>query len=197
MKKTVALLITFLLSVTSLFYAFNRQTKIEYERLKRKEMEKVLDLNQINENLNKQLAFSAIQNIVIEDVEANQHSLSDLVLLNPVLIYRFSESNCGICYETELAWLQVFFAEDKQKAAILSSHKDRKYFVSFKRINRIELPIFRISLDALDWIVESYKKPYYFVLHPDLTVSDIYVPDMAFPELKKQYLEKVKKFLSE
>jgi len=64
-------------------------------------------------------------------------------------------------------------------------------------MNNIELPIFKIPQDAFNWILEDYGKPYYFVLHPDLTVSDIYIPDNAFPELNKQYFERVKKLLSD
>ena len=64
-------------------------------------------------------------------------------------------------------------------------------------MNQIELPIFRIPQDALDWEIEEHNVPYYFVLHPNLTVSHIYIPDKYFPELNKNYLESIKIFLKD
>ena len=65
-----------------------------------------------------------------------------------------------------------------------------------KEANKIELPFYRIPQDAFDWIFEDYGSPYYFVLHPGLTVSHIYVPDRTFPGLNKAYIESVKQFFS-
>ncbi|MDR1743292.1 MAG: hypothetical protein LBR48_05660 [Dysgonamonadaceae bacterium] len=64
-------------------------------------------------------------------------------------------------------------------------------------MNKIDLPLFRISQNAFNWIAEDYDNPYYFVLHPDMTVSDFYIPDKAYPELTQQYLSNIKKLLSE
>ncbi len=158
---------------------------------------KEMDFLKMNEDLNEKLTGISVQNVHCEDEEQNQHVLSELVLQKPVLVYRYSELNCNTCYETELTSLQHFFANAHDKVVILCSYQIRKYFTIFKKMNQIVLPIYRIPQDAFSWILEDYNAPYYFVLHPDLTISHIYIPDKVFPERNRQYLESVKWFLSE
>ena len=67
----------------------------------------------------------------------------------------------------------------------------------FKNIQKIKIPTYFIPSDTLNWKAEESGKPYYFVLHPDMKISHIYVPDKNFPEQNKHYLEGVKRFLSE
>jgi hypothetical protein len=199
MKKNILFLI-FLISCTIfslLFYFLNRQIELDNNRHKWEESEKELRFIEMNEELNKKLANNFIQNVICEDIEANQCFLASLVSPNPKLIYRYSEINCNDCFESDLALLQEFFSDEKQKIVILCSYQNRKYLVEFKKMNRIELPIYRILKDTFNWKLEKYGESYYFVLHPDMKVSHIFVPNKDFPELNKQYLESVKRFLSE
>jgi len=122
--------------------------------------------------------------------------LSDLVCKKPLLIYRYADVNCNTCYEAEIKVLQQEFSDYPQLIAILCSYKIDQEFIVFKKINQIQLPLYRISSDAFNWTVEDYGNPYYFVLHPDMKISHVYVPNKSYPELNKQYLEGVKRFLS-
>lgn len=123
--------------------------------------------------------------------------MSDLVSQKPALVFRFSELNCYTCYETELSLLKKCFSAEEQHVAILCSYQQRRYFFAFKNHNDIHLPMFRISQDAFDWELEEHGVPYYFVLHSDLSVSHIYIPSTDFPELNRQYMENIKRFLLE
>ena len=138
---------------------------------------------------------SKVQNVIIEDINSNQFSLSELSTTNPILIYRYSELNCNTCYETETILLKSIFEHYQNKVVILCSYEMKQHFITFKRINRISFPIYRISKDAFDWELEEYSEPYYFVLHSDMRVSRIYMPNINYPELNKQYLEGIKRFL--
>ena len=123
--------------------------------------------------------------------------LSELVRQKPLLIYRYADINCSDCYEIELKALQAEFAGTPELAIVLCSYRMDQEFIVFKKLNQIKLPLYRVDSDAFDWIIESYGNPYYFVLHPDMKISHIYVPNKVFPDLNKQYLEGVKRFLSE
>ena len=193
-NKTIAFWGLLIISITLFFFILNKQTEAKYSP---EELDIELHFNRMNKYLNEQLAHSSSQNIIIEDILSQQSLLSDLVSQSPILVFRYSELNCSYCFETEILSLENIFAEVKQQIAILSSYRERRKFVLFNRNNRIEFPFFRIPQDAFNWILEDYGSPYYFVLHPDLTVSHIYIPDTTFPELNKQYLESVKKYLTE
>jgi hypothetical protein len=158
---------------------------------------KLFQFNQMNMYINEQLNNVSITDVQCEDVDNRKFNMSTLVFKNSVLIYRYSELNCNTCYESELAVLQeIFLDADNDKVAILCSYQIRKYFTTFKKINQIKLPIYRISQDSFNWIVEDYGNPYYFILHPDMTVSDFYIPDKVYPELNRKYLENVKMLIN-
>ena len=127
----------------------------------------------------------------------DEYFLSDLAKNKPLLIYRYSDINCNTCYETEINAIHDTFSDLSKSVIILCSYRLDKDYKDFKRINQIKTPLFRISFDAFSWTVEDYGNPYYFVLHPNMKISHIYVPDKKYPDLNKQYLEGVKRFLSE
>jgi hypothetical protein len=198
MKKiNILFILFFLLGITSFIYLSNRQIEIKKNKLLQEKLENELRYNKMNEDLNKKLANSTIQDVICDSNDGNQFHLSKLVSNKPILIYRYTELHCNVCYETELTSIKKNFAEEKQKVAILCSYQVKRYFVIFKRANKIDLPIYMIPLRAFNWILEDYSAPYYFVLYPDLTVSNIYIPDKNFPDLNKQYLERIKKLLSD
>ena len=143
-----------------------------------------------------------IQGLIAPDVpcsatgvgaEVKINLLSDVVQHKPILLYRYKDINCSTCYEVAIKELQTEFADKQELAGILCSYKVDKDLTSFRKLNVIKLPMFRISHDAFDWEVEQYGNPYYFVLHPDMKISNIYVPNKAYPEMNKQYLEGVKR----
>ena len=196
-NKILLLLLTLFISISLLFYVLNKQTKIEYDRIQKEKLELKLAFIKLNKEINEQLADISIQNIIIEDSLSKQHFLSDLINWKPVLIYRYSELNCNTCYETEIDLLHKLFAENKQRMIILCSYKMKQYFLMFKRMNKILLPIYRIPQNSFSWEMEDYGSPYYFVLHPDMKISHIFVTDKEYPELNKQYLESVKRLLQD
>ena len=196
-NKSVLFFLLFFACVTLFFYILNKQLEEDYNQRKSETVEIERNFIRMNEELNKTLAHTAVQNTILEDTLAKEFILSDLVSRSPALIFRYSEINCSSCYKTELLSLHNYFFKEERKIAILSSYREKNKFIMFKKTNRIELPFYRIPQDAFDWILEDYGLPYYFVLHPGLKVSHIYIPDKMLPELNRQYLESVKAFLSD
>lgn len=129
--------------------------------------------------------------------DQKDQSISDLVRQKPLLLYRYADINCNTCYEAELEALQREFADSPGLAGILCSYRVDQEFIVFKKINKIKLPLYRVPSDAFTWDVENYGNPYYFVLHPDMKISHVYVPNKIYPEFNRQYLEGVKRFLTE
>jgi peroxiredoxin len=121
--------------------------------------------------------------------------LSKLVTDKPVVIYKYSDLNCNTCYEEGLKELQEVMGNFPESVKIVCSYKAEKDFLIFRKINRIKFDIYRIPHDSFGWTMEDYNTPYYFVLHPDMKISNIYVPNKSYPEMNKAYLESIKRFL--
>ena len=159
--------------------------------------ESELHFQKMNEELNLKLSGKKITNIICMDSIRDVHRLLDLIDSKSVLVFHFSEHDCSVCYEDEIRMLQTFFAHNSNRVIILCSYEAYKNFLIFLKTNQIHFPIYRIEHGAIEWELKDYESPYYFVLHPDLSVSDIQIPDKTFPELNMQYLDRIKRFLSE
>lgn len=150
-----------------------------------------------NFEMNNKMTGLIVPNIPIfaRNNEYGTGFLYDVVSNNPILIYRYGEIKCTSCFETEFKNFQMEFEGKPTLASILCSYEDEREFRTFIRLNQIKLPMYRIPQDAFNWEIEQYGNPYYFVLHPDMKISHIYVPNKDYPELNRQYLEGVKRFL--
>jgi hypothetical protein len=148
-----------------------------------------------NKDLNEKLMNTPVPDIACQD-DSSEYRLPDLASKGSVLVFKYSELNCNPCYEAELATLHEVFEEENDKVVILCSYREKKHFTIFKRVNKIKLPIYRIPQDAFSWELEDYGVPYYFILHPDMSISDIYTPENIFPELNREYVENAKQLLS-
>ena len=196
-NKTALFILLFFAGITLLFFMLNRQMETEKNRQLREQLEMEKSFNGMNEELNNQLAYTTVSDVIIVDTLLQEYSLSTLVSKKPVLVFRYSGLNCGTCYGAEIISLQNIFSPEDRQIAILSSYNDKRHFISDRKDARIEFPFYLIPQDAFDWILEEYGTPYYFVLHPDLTVSHIFIPDIVLKDLNKQYLERIKCYLSD
>ena len=124
--------------------------------------------------------------------------LSEMSKEKPVLIYRYTNKSCEECYIDALTELekeiQNEVLENRDFVKILCSHETERELMILRRTYKFSVPIYRIPSDAFSWVAEESHKPYYFVLHPNMKISHIYVPDREFPDMNKQYLEAVKRF---
>ena len=156
------------------------------------------DFYSINFVFNSKMTGIIAPNILCtEDNKKDEKLLSEIVKNNSVLIYRYVDTNCNVCYEEELKNLQKGFADAPQLTTIITSYQSDVKFKFFRRNNKITFSLYRVIPNAFNWNIEDHNKPYYFILHPDMKISHIYMPDKDYPELNKQYLEGVKRFLSE
>jgi hypothetical protein len=122
--------------------------------------------------------------------------ISKIMKTKPLLVFKYANSNCHSCYETYLNELKKIFEDFSSDVAVLCSYQTERDLLIFKQMNKITYPMYRIPTDAFNWKAEDYNNPYYFVLHPDMKISHIYIPDKAFPDMNRAYLESVKRLLT-
>lgn len=130
--------------------------------------------------------------------QENNHEkkLSELAQEKPIFICMY-KIECSACEKDELKELRDAFMDTSPTAYILCSHMIRRDLYVYAKKNQVEIPVLAISSDSLNWVAENYNKPYYFVLHPNMKISHVYIPSKNYPELNKQYFEGVKRFLSD
>ena len=199
-KKTTLIITLCVIILFLCFYLANKITEMKHTQNSLSEFtvntQMKEDFYYINFDINNKMTGKIAPSIACVEPNKGEFLLSELVKNKPVLIYRYTNKNCDPCYVAELKLFHKEFS-DYDLVRVLCSYFTENEFVTSKRINKIKFPIYSIFFDAFDWKVEEYNSSYYFVLHPNMQISHIYIPNREYPELSKQYLEGVKRFLSE
>lgn len=114
----------------------------------------------------------------------------------PVLVLRIKESNCGVCVDNAISLLEKHFNEMDDRIIILSSWSsmsEKTY-----RMRKKRFCMYNVSPTLLeDLQVDNDETPYFFLIHPNMKISNTYRPEKAFNELTNQYLENLMNLLSD
>jgi peroxiredoxin len=182
------------------FYFLNRITQIESDLraalTQSGKLNEKLAFFQSSQELNDEMTGIKVPDFSCVERKTTLVYLSELVKSKPLLICRFSELHCNSCTTLALTTLQEEFADRPELALVLCSYSLGASYFTFRRTSKIKIPIYSIPMDVFNWKVETIDKPYYFVLHPDMKISHVYVPSQEFPEYNKRYLEMIKRLLS-
>ena len=208
MKKDSKNVLFVALILTVLFLCFyfpNKMTEMKHNQTSLlqfvAEVQAKEDFLQSNFELNSQMTGLRAPELFCMINNNEGRLLSVMTEDKPVLIYRFTNKSCEECYIDALTVLQkeiqTAFSENPDLVAVLCSHQTERELMILKRTYKFSFPIYKIPFDAFDWVAEESNKPYYFVLHPGMKISHIYVPKKGYPELNRQYFESVKRLLLE
>ncbi|MCD8042919.1 MAG: hypothetical protein LUH10_07620 [Tannerellaceae bacterium] len=136
--------------------------------------------------------------MIIDDIALNYGLLSTFLYerKKPVLIFRIIESNCDLCYNHEMDIIKEYYGDTFMEDNIMifgSFTYDRNLNMLLKRrkLNIVSENIPYMEENPLD----ELNFPYYFILNPDMKISNIYIPDKTFPDLTIEYLESIKRLL--
>jgi len=110
------------------------------------------------------------------------------------LILRYSELNCQSCVDAMITQIRVNKSIDSNNMLFLAYYKQPAYLYQFKRLNRINMPIFSLQNILLP---DTLNVPYFFILHPNLTVSNVFIPEEGDNESVKKYLNFMIKKMNE
>lgn len=196
LSKYIPVLICIVFGVIfSLFFLLNKS--LDSENAGDLQTELQFDPYQTSIAINNQMAGTFAPDVLCNTDKNVELNLGELVNNGEkVLIFRYADVNCNICYVSELAILNEVFPEEEKNVIVLCSYFNHRDYVVFKKMNKIKFSIYRVAHDAFNWEMEYYSAPYFFLLHPDLSISNIYMPDKSFPDLSRKYLNNIKKILS-
>jgi len=198
--KTILLIVACATIIFLSFYLLNNMLEIKHEQARVFELNAKMQMKNefyyLNFDINNQMTGKNAPNIFCFENRNKENYLSELVQEKSLLIYRYTHKDCNTCYESEIQSLQEVFKDSIELTSILCSYYAIKDYLAFKKMVKVKTHIYHISFGAFDWIAEDCNKPYYFVLHPDMKISHVYVPSQEFPEYNKHYLEIIKRLLS-
>lgn len=153
-------------------------------------IENQLQKNKINDK--DKITISSLGNLICLDVDGNKHNLFELIKNKPVLIYRFSEYHCNSCYEGDISLLHNIFDNCLNRTIILCSYHKENHFSFFRKAIDIKASIYRINHEDIIDRICKFEKPFFFVLHPDYTISDIYYSEEGLYEKTHEYLLRIR-----
>lgn len=118
----------------------------------------------------------------------------------PILIFRLKETHCNLCVDKGLEVLNKLCVDSANVNNILvlgSFSQDRNLTIALRK-NKSKIMSFNVPPDAISLdAAEIYETPYFFLLHPDMHVSDFYLTDNAFPVQTTQYLKNMFQLMNE
>lgn len=148
-------------------------------------------INTLEMNLSDQWN-NILSNISSNSRDSSLHQYVDS-LKNPILVFRFKETNCHLCVNIELNRLRNWVKENNIECCLLTSYGSISRLKRILRMKDCSLNYQNISINGLNaWKSEEFENPYYFILHPDGLVSDFLYADKATPEITDLYLVKMK-----
>jgi len=124
--------------------------------------------------------------------------LSDMVKEKPILVYRYVASGCRPCIEKDLGLLTERFKQsDSTLVRVFGSYSSRRDYLIGYNNKTIELPIYNVPENSINLETEEYGISYCFILHPNMKVSNVFIPDQNNQEYTRQYFLAVKRFLND
>jgi len=124
------------------------------------------------------------------DENNNKKNIGELSNDSPVLVFRFSEYNCGICSEFQIKIIKEFMLRYGENGIILiTTFRNKRDLMIFKKINNLSIPIYRVDKNLLNPVIEELNFPYYFILNTNGTMNSVHIPAKEVPLITQQYLQ--------
>ena len=202
--KSIFLTISGIVILSLSFFALNKMTEmkqmIKVLSSSNVKVQRQVDFLNLNFELNNNISGKTTPDILCKTLGNEEHYLSEFVSKKSILICRYTSSYCSSCSGNlfpELTELHNMFADHSHEVVVFAAnHRIRELYLFIRRYE-VECPVYSIDDTYFNWHDERINGPYCFVLHPDMRISNVFVLDKAFPELNKQYLEGIKRLLSE
>lgn len=196
--KLISLVLTIFL-ITLIFFNFNQTTlyrsqhKSEFENFVKKD--DTLNFYKLNYSQSVNLDGVKILDVICKKNEETT-VLSNLLNKTPILIYRFTDKECTSCIEEILTHVTKKFFVKKDRIIILCSFTNELSFLTIKKALNIRIPLYEIPENAFEEFLKD-NKHFFFVLHPDMKISHIFVPNSDYFDQSRSYIDGVARFLLE
>jgi len=110
----------------------------------------------------------------------------DSIISKPVLVLRYSELNCQSCVDDLLTTIKESDLFNASNTLLLAYYSEPAYLYQFKRMNRLELPVFSIQYTGLP--PDTLNLPYFFLMNSKLQISNVFIPEEGNTDAINTYL---------
>lgn len=140
--------------------------------------------------------FSLSGRLILKDLQGNSLLLQEKLSQPPILLFRFSGSNCQTCIDKEIKRIVQYLNDvNPVKVVILVSDKDINELNYFKKVNGIKFEIFLVEKEEINIPMEQYNIPYLFILSPEGFTNSVFIPERNENKFSEQYYNIIKKVL--
>ena len=188
MKFLYSITILLLFSTCILLYIGNKN--LEKESLSQLEQMGNMRKNFLL-NITNRCSFPVTKNLEVLDMNMNMIDIKYIIGNQPKVIFRFTDQACGKCISDFIKLINNFSGKSSYNIVFLVSSKNPKYLFEFGITLNKSISIYRIDYSVLGTPYESTDIPYFFIISPDLNMSDFFIPDSNDSVLVKEYINKL------
>ncbi|MEC7753202.1 hypothetical protein [Roseivirga sp. UBA1976] len=133
----------------------------------------------------------AYENSPINNFNVNGSLLTDIVK-SPVLIFRFSETNCQDCVKQVAESLVKNFSKKSDKILILGSFSsDRSLMLYLKSLNLDHFKWLNVPKGSVSNYLDIENIPYLFILNQKLLIDNLFIPHYKLSNLTGIYINTI------
>lgn len=188
------MLIVILLTFSIYFIAINRIHQENYRKIVENTK------NSLNLEINRSLTRDRFLNLLLKFNDSkmnNELMLTDEKgktckltekLNRKKLIFRYSELQCNVCIEQQIASLKKYKNKiGTDNILILADYSNFRNLIVFKRINSLDIPIYNLS-KKMPLERERINIPYFFIADNTLIAKDYFIPIKEIKNYTDNYL---------
>lgn len=186
-------LILILITISCSFFLYLSNNKLEKKQQSIREFEN--DICLVNYELN--ISNSGVK---IPDMQLFFDSLSNIMSSRkkPILVLRIKGYYCNTCIDSEFKSMEKMPEELKNNTYLFVSNLSRRLLKQSLKKHNLNLAHEEIPLNILEkYNFEKHEYPYYFLLHEDMRISHIFIPDKQFEDLTIRYFNSIKRWIQD
>lgn len=193
--KKYGILILLMIAVNLCLYHYHQK----YKRQTSKYLEILLSESEGNQMLRENLEISFVYNsttldsLLCTDVYDNLINIKNVIneKTKKILVCRFSELACESCIQFAIENIKKRSEEvGVDNIIFLCSYMNNKMLMRMIEIYNIEqYKVFNYNSLAIS--IDDWRKPYYFILDHNLTISDILIPQKTSHSLINHYFNSI------
>jgi len=140
--------------------------------------------------------FHISELIELKGLDDNVYPLSEKLNKSPILVFRFTGSQCQTCINTEIERMTEFLRDlSPEKVVILVSDKNLQDLSYLKKVKKINFEIYLVKKEEIIIPLEQYNIPYSFILTPDGFINSVFIPELNEKKFSEQYYTLIKSIL--
>lgn len=145
------------------------------------------------DNLFSSASFQFPEGYFLQD-EKGDSIPTDSIFRRPAVVFRFSETNCELCIQTQLAALQEKMKYNPTNLIGLASYSNKRIYKMISPKYDIHIPVYFIPSDESRFLLtetnEAKGFPYLFVVDRELKANYVFTPSNDRLEATAMYYDR-------